>query len=87
VILDSSSELVLLTCSRASGHTLASGTVNSTSILLQGLVGETADAVGCLAGFDLAAGDAVDTLNIGDGGRRDGNEAKENGGDGELHFD
>jgi hypothetical protein len=73
--------------SRASGHTLSSGTVDSASILLQGAVGDTAGAVGCLAGFNVATGNIVDTLNIGDGGRRDGDEAKENGGDGELHFD
>jgi hypothetical protein len=69
---------LLLTLSRTSGHALASGTVNGASILLQGLVGETAGAVGCLAGVERAA-DA--------GGGREGNEAKQNGGDGELHVD
>jgi hypothetical protein len=68
-----------LTCSRSSGHTLSSGAVDGASILLQGLVGEAAVAVGCLAGLDIGASDAVDTLDIGDGGGRDGDEAKENG--------
>jgi hypothetical protein len=80
-------ELVELTASRASGHAFSSGTVDGASILLQGLVGETAGAVGGLAGLNLAAGNVVDSLNIGDGGRREGNEAKENGGDGELHLE
>jgi hypothetical protein len=64
-----------LTSSRASGHTLSSGSVDSASILLQGLVGDTANAVSRLARFDLEGG-----------GRGDGEKAKENGGDGELHF-
>jgi hypothetical protein len=78
---------VILTGSGASRHTLSSGTVDGASILLQGLVGNTAGAVGRLAGVQLGTSDVVDTLDIGDGGGRDGNEAKENGGDGELHVD
>jgi hypothetical protein len=77
----------LLTGSGSSRHTLASGTVNSASILLEGLVGGAANTVGNRAGIDLAAGDAVNTLDVGDGGGRDGNKAKEDGGNGELHFD
>jgi hypothetical protein len=76
-----------LTGSGTSGHTLSSGTVDSASILLQGLVGDAASAVGGLASLNLGTSDAVDTLDIGDGGSRDGDEAKENGGDGELHVD
>jgi hypothetical protein len=82
-----SARLVLLTSSRASGHAFSSGAVDGASILLQGLVGDTAGAVCGLAGIDHAAGNVVDTLNIGDGSRREGNEAKEDGGDGELHID
>jgi hypothetical protein len=29
----------------------------------------------------------IDALDVGDGGGRDGDKAKENGGDGELHLD
>jgi len=75
-----------LTGSGASGHALSSGAVDRASILLERLVGDTAGAVGGLAGLEVGAGDVVDTLDVGDGGGRDGNEAKENGGDGELHF-
>ena len=67
----------LLTLSRTSWYTLASLSVDGASILLQGLVGNAAGAVG-LAGVERAA-DA--------GGGGDGDEAKENGGDGELHVD
>jgi hypothetical protein len=77
----------LLTGSRSSRHTLSSGTVDSASILLEGLVGGAANTVGNRAGVDLAAGNVVDTLDIGDGGRGDGDESEEDGGDGELHFD
>jgi hypothetical protein len=76
-----------LTCGGATRHTLAGSTVNSAGILLQGLVGNTAYAVGRLTGLEHAARGVADTLDIGDGGRRDGDKAKENGGDGELHFD
>lgn len=76
-----------LTASWASGHALAGGTVDSASILLERLVGDAASTIGSLAGVELAASDAVNTLNIGDGGRREGNKAKENGGERELHFD
>jgi hypothetical protein len=78
---------LLLTGSGTTRHTLASGAVDGASILLERLVGNAASAVGSLAGDDFATSDVVDTLDVGDGGRGDGNEAKENGGDGELHFD
>ena len=76
-----------LTSSGTSGNTLASGTVNGAGILLQGFVGDTAGAVGRLTGLELAARGVADTLDVSDGGRRDGDEAKEDGGDGELHID
>lgn len=76
----------LLTCSWTSRHALASGTVDSASVLLQRFVGETARAVRCLASLNDVAGSVADALDIGDGGRGYGDEAKENGGDGELHL-
>lgn len=77
---------ILLTCSWTSRHTLASGTVDSAGILLQGLVGDTASPVGCLAVLKLAARSVAYAFDIGDSGRGDGDKAKENGGDGELHI-
>ena len=77
---------ILLTCSWASRHTLASGTVDSAGILLQRLVGDTASPVGCLAGVKHAARSVAYAFDIGDSGRGDGDKAKENGGDGELHI-
>lgn len=78
--------LFLLTCSWPSGHTLASSTVNCACILLQRLVGDAAGAIGSLASLDLGTRSVADTLDISNGGRGDGNKAKENGGDGELHL-
>ena len=75
-----------LTRSGTSGNTLASGTVNGAGILLQRLVGQAAGTVGGLAGLDLGTSNVVDALDVGDGGGGDGDEAKENGGDGELHL-
>ena len=75
-----------LTSSGTSGNALASGAVDGAGILLQGLVGQAAGTVGGLAGLDLGTSDVVDTLDVGDGGGGDGDEAKENGGDGELHL-
>jgi hypothetical protein len=75
-----------LTSSGTSGNTLASGAVDGAGILLQGLVGQAAGTVGGLAGLDLGTSDVVDTLDVGDGGGGDGDEAKENGGDGKLHL-
>lgn len=77
---------ISLTCSRASRHTLASGTVDSAGILLQRLVGNAASPVGCLAVLKLAARSVAYAFDIGDSGRGDGDKAKENGGDGELHI-
>lgn len=76
----------LLTCSWASRHTFASGTVDCAGILLQRFAGDTASAVGCLAVLNLAARGVADAFNIGDSGRGDGDEAKENGGDRKLHL-
>jgi hypothetical protein len=78
---------LLLTGSGTTGHTLASGSVDGACILLERLVGDAAVTVGGLASNDFATSDVVDTLDVGDGGRGDGDKAKENGGDGELHFD
>ena len=75
-----------LTSSGTSGNTLASGAVDGAGILLQRLVGQAAGTVGGLAGLDLGTSNVVDTLDVGDGGGGDGDEAKENGGDGELHI-
>ena len=75
-----------IACSWTSRHALASGTIDGASVLLQRLVGETARAVRCLASLDDVAGSIADALYIGDGGRGDGDEAKENGGDRELHL-
>jgi hypothetical protein len=50
------------------------------------LVGNTASTVGCLAGLKLGSGGVAHAFDIGDGGRGDGDEAKEKGGDGELHI-
>ena len=77
----------LLTLSGTTGHALACSTVDGAGILLQRAVGNTAGTVGSLASVDLGAGGVADALDVGDGGSRDGDEAKENGGDGELHFD
>jgi len=86
LVVDSVGGRVGLTSSGTSGNTLASGAVDGAGILLQGLVGQAADTVGGLAGLDLGTSDVVDTLDVGDGGGGDGDEAKENGGDGELHL-
>jgi hypothetical protein len=50
------------------------------------LVGNTASPVGCLAGLKLGSRGVAHAFDIGDGGRGDGDEAKEKGGDGELHI-
>ena len=83
----SAPDLITLTLSGASRYTLSSGTVDSASILLEGSVGNAASAVGSLASLDLAASDTVDALDVGDSGRRDGNEAEKSSGDGETHID
>jgi hypothetical protein len=61
-------ERLVLTGSGASGHTLSSSTVDGAVILLEGLVGDAAGAVGRLAVLELGTNDVVDTLDIGDGG-------------------
>lgn len=80
-------KLAGLTLSRASRNTLSSGTVDGTSILLERSVGNAAGTVGSLASLDLAASDTIDTLDVSDGGGRDGDEAEENSRDGETHVD
>ena len=79
--------LGIRTSSRSSRHTLASRTVNSASILLERLLGDTACAVGSLTVLKDSAGGVADVFDVGDGGGGDGDEAEEEGCDGELHFD
>jgi len=74
------------TSSRSSRHTLARRTINSASILLERLLGDTASAVSSLTVLKHAAGSVADVLDVGDGGGGDGDEAEEEGCDGELHF-
>lgn len=74
------------TASGSSRHTLSGGAVDSTVILLERPVGNTAHAVGGLAGVEHGASDAVDALDVGDGGGGEGQKTEESGGDGELHF-
>jgi len=78
--------LGIRTSSRSSRHTLSSRTVNSASILLERLLGDTACAVGSLTVLKYSAGGVADVFDVGDGGGGDGDEAEEEGCDGELHF-
>jgi len=50
------------------------------------LLGDAARAVGSLTVLKHAAGGVADVLDVSDGGGGDGDEAEEEGCDGELHF-